>query len=756
MLANASPELQDFLTTFFGEDNKFKLDKVLSESSDHAGKIRPWIEPLLEESPAPTVLPRWINKDVVWYAIAFNDHQYKRLAEELTAFIGPSYSTFHGRQARLIPSDPIDAAVYRLTGGTAYKFTGNNAKIWPALELMRRVWLRRPAMARESTRAMGRVLRDFYMALQAGNRTSAEEHLGYLQNHHFLDALNASFLRIQMLAELGLWGELLCLPTLPDLIKSRRPLEVTRAIIKAIYHRELVKFEKNKDYHGALSHFNNTVAPLYGGLFIARSGLNDPEAIKCLMLLAVSSSPKRLDLCNEILMSAGHLAETDREFLQQVVHLLTEQGTAPREGDPLELAAPLADQGDYGTAFDLATEAPPSIRRAKILVGCAIELQSLAARKEAVEAVQGLPQVEQDAFFRSRQNQRLWQALTEESDEQEGQANSGFMPDGWATWLSALNQSDFCDRALALARTGSVEWRVEDLLESPVTASQLEDLLQAQWNPRAEEVLHNALPHFLAFFQKDIQWPRRQFLNIYGILLDMLVMSTEGGDDDLTIFNELLQAFLTLGVDKGQYNEYIDFAKELWGRYASIAKLDWALDLADLLVIYPCPSSQTRLNFVVTVSGLIGKFLRRVSPGQWKFIQQLYEDLGQGEAYIALVNSYGLAQDEITREAIDIFEHLSRKTVALYTLTERVAKRVKETLEKRCSTVSVQISSDKVGSDRLRQMARSADIFVMATASAKHAATEFIEDHRPKELPILRPQGKGSASMLQAIYHFLQ
>ena len=53
--------------------------------------------------------------------------------------------------------------------------------------------------------------------------------------------------------------------------------------------------------------------------------------------------------------------------------------------------------------------------------------------------------------------------------------------------------------------------------------------------------------------------------------------------------------------------------------------------------------------------------------------------------------------------------------------------------------------------DRLRQLSRTADIVVMATASAKHAATGFIEGNRPKNLPILRPSGKGSASMLRAI-----
>lgn len=755
MLDNASSEVKEFLNVFFGEKNSFKLKQVLSESSDRAGKIRPWVEYLLGDSPEPTVLPRWAKDNgIEWYALTFNEPQYKKLGEELVAFIGPSYSTFRGRQAVLNQTDPIDAAASKLTGGYVYKFVGNPASIWGALELMRQVWISRPAIVREKPRSFGRVLRDFYMAVQAGNRPSAEEQLSYLHNRHYLDALNSSFLKVQMLAELGLWGELLGLPSLPDLIQSRRPLEVTRAIIKAIYYKELADFEEKKDHVGAVLHFSEVVAPLYGNIFSARSGLSDPEAIKCFMMLAVSSSPPRHHLRDELLQ-AGHLADSDREYLQQIAKLLPVTSRPPG-GNPLDLAAISAAEGDYDRAFDSAIIAPPSRTRAKILIECAYELQTLASKKEAIGAVLGLPADERDALLSSRQVKRLWQYLTEESDNYLSQSIVEIAPDNWITWLSWLNKPEFCDRALAIARTGSVEWKVNDLIESPEAIGQLRELLQAPRESKADDVLYNALPHLLAFFQNDEHWPRREFIDIYSIILDLLVMSTEGGNDDLVIFNDLIQALLALGVDQGKYNEFISYAEELWNRFASPAKLDWALDLADLLIIYPCPSDKVRQNFIFYISSKIGKFVRRVSAGQLRFIQQLYEDLGQLEAFKELVNSYGLVQKDFTKDELDAFIKLNRRTVAIYTLTERVAKRVKDALESRCSNVIVHISNDKVGTDRLRQMARNADIFVMATASAKHAATEFIEVNRPKELPILRPKGKGSASMLQAIYNYLQ
>jgi hypothetical protein len=47
-------------------------------------------------------------------------------------------------------------------------------------------------------------------------------------------------------------------------------------------------------------------------------------------------------------------------------------------------------------------------------------------------------------------------------------------------------------------------------------------------------------------------------------------------------------------------------------------------------------------------------------------------------------------------------------------------------------------------------------VFIVATASAKHAATGFIDAHRSRDLPTLRPAGKGTASMLRALHDYLR
>jgi len=73
-----------------------------------------------------------------------------------------------------------------------------------------------------------------------------------------------------------------------------------------------------------------------------------------------------------------------------------------------------------------------------------------------------------------------------------------------------------------------------------------------------------------------------------------------------------------------------------------------------------------------------------------------------------------------------------------------------------CQGVKGYLSHGKGGNDQLRQWVRNSDLVVIATASAKHAATGFIEANPPSHLsPILLVNSKGSASMLREIRQYL-
>jgi hypothetical protein len=756
MSKQMSPASAVFLERFFGEHNELKLEEIES-GSGVAGLLLPWVTRLKLVHPLPTIVARKFVDDeglarYTWYGVAQTQRELRDLSEDLTAFVGPTWSTFRGDRATLNVTDPTDVAVQEFTNGLAFKFSGTNKKIWDSLELMRNLWERRKTLELEDLRPPGRVLRDFFMALQASNRESAESALRILRDNHGYDAINISFLKIQMLASLERWGELLDSPNFSDILQVRRPVAVTQALISAVYHSELMRFEEQQDPIAARDYFRGSVLPRYGSLFSVHAGMRTPEALKSFMLFAISAEPPIPGLRDEI-MALPDLQSDEKSYLQDIANLLT--ASPPKYEDLLAQAKELLWSGEYDQAFQVAFDAPESTKRAQILLHCAYELQTLTSERAAIAAFKNLPAEDQQSLTTMRSTREFLERFSAVAPETDVPLNIKAIPDGWLAWLSQLYEDSTWTRAMEVARQGAEEWDINSLLDEPNGIGELAQRL-GSYPSAAEATLHNSLPFFLEFFRRDAQYPRRECQSVYNVLLDLLTISTYGGDDDLNLFNELVLALLSLGLDSSKYSSVIENAEDLWGRYASPSKTDWILDLLDSLTIYPSPAEEKRSALLSFVANKITEFARRVEPAQWDFLALLASDLREG-SLVALVNEYRKA-DEIQASvpaAADPYIRLAGKSIAIYTLTEAVAQRVKSIIQTRCGSAVVHLCHDKVGSERLRQLARSADILIMATASAKHAATGFIEAHRAGGEPLLRPSGKGSASMLKVLHSYI-
>jgi hypothetical protein len=483
-------DIRRFLEQFFGTGNQLNLGKIERGEGNHA-KIRPWVERLTQAEPQPTVLPRWREGGVDWYGIAFSERQLRRLSEELIAFVGSTYSTFRGQRVQLNLEDPVELAVYEFTGGAVVKLCGQATEVWAALERMRRVSERRVKRVADIPRPTGRVLRDFYMALQAGDRISAENSLQYLVDQHRLDALNLLFLRVQLLAELEQWSELLTLPELGNLLQVRRPFAVTQALLKAVYRTELQHFEDNNAPSSAVAYFQEVVFPRYNNLFAVRAGSKIPEVLKLFMLLAVGGEPTKPALRDELLAIA-EVEETHRSYLQRLAALLRD-ATPNSEGDPLQQAEQLSKNGDFDQAFSLLCHVPSSKEKVRLLLQCAYELQTLAVEKVALQAFDELTADEQTALLKVRWNQDF---LTQLRGSQEGTIENTptaeAVPSNWLEWLLQLDKEPSWERALYTARQGSAEWNVTSLLTQPQAVAEFYELLN-KVGSTAESVLHDTL-----------------------------------------------------------------------------------------------------------------------------------------------------------------------------------------------------------------------------------------------------------------------
>jgi hypothetical protein len=264
-------------------------------------------------------------------------------------------------------------------------------------------------------------------------------------------------------------------------------------------------------------------------------------------------------------------------------------------------------------------------------------------------------------------------------------------------------------------------------------------------------VLKDCLPHLLEFFQRDFDWPNPAFRESYRGLLDLLYLSTEGSRADLAVFSELTDAVLGLGTgDLGRYRELVGCASDLLARYGAPVTFDWAIDHLDLLARHPAPDIEARAGFARATFSLLHRTPGRVAPEQRDVARLVAAEIGLAGEFAAMFPP-ALAG----AEAEDPLAALAGQSVAVYTLTESAARQFQAVLEVRAPGVRVSLCHDLDASQRLKQLARQADLFIAAVRSATHAATGCIDANRPEEKPTLRPRGKGAASMLRAVREHL-
>lgn len=776
MTSQQLDNLEKFLDRFFGQGNELTREKLASGASAMARCAQKWLEGF-HLTQRRLLLPRWRGgQHIDWYAIAFSDKDFRDLRDQLMAFVGPSFSTFRGERSILDPNDSVEAAIIDFADRVdplVFRFqAGTNRQDWDqladALDLMYHVCETeetRPPQT-ERHRATGRVLRDFYVALAAGNRDDANDALQYLRTHHRLEALNLQFLEVQLLTELGLWKDVLALPTIGDLVRVRHPRAVLGALIQAVYNCHLAHSEKQADIAEACRVFQYEVYPQFAALYQARRGLTIPEVLKSFMLRAVTETPQRPDLRDEIL-AIPNIPPSDQSYLNKLAELIP--STAPETittviAPPIDqtaMAREALEHVQHEKALELASIADFSIDRTKILLECAYELQTIDSEKLAVESIEALTSQNRDLLFQSRKYLNFWQTITKSIEEATSKAIIDIhVPGNWLEWLERLSDPSIPpERTLHWSASGVDEWSIETFIETPDISDVLISALDAATrNSVGSERLVEALPHLLRFLEKDAEYPRPAFVRLYERLRMEFAYSCDTGTvSDFAVFGDLCGTTLELGLDSEGYSSLLDEAKYLWANFASPSNLRSMLDILDRLVYFVCPkdNQSARSELAIDVFTKATPWIQsgRIDPESWRFLKQLAIDL-QLTQYLADIQIVGFeAAEELNRTAEqDPLSELTG-TVAIYTLTEPAGIRVRDILKQRSPQCMVKVNCDKVGSPHLKELARNADVFVIVTSSAKHAATSFIEKHR-RNRPILKPLGKGTSSILQELVNY--
>lgn len=637
---------------------------------------------------------------------------WRRLKPVLLAFAGPTLTAFDGVPEAFDPLDPVGARMMlTMPAVTAImRLPGDNRSRVAALRAVLRArdtLARAPELQRSAPVPTSWLLARFQDYLNVGRRDAAMLVLERIRGELRLDALNVKFLEVQLLATFQDWSAITALPEFGSLCAARRTLAITAILLEALYQTHVAgPFEAN-DEEATRAAFSASVQPFVQAMHIAAA----PTSLR-------AGGWRLLGL--EALSDGGH---------QGLVALLADH--APDLG---WIFALLPTQAPVARPV-VEAEAPlDTAREALIKVEAVDSLDLLADAMAALERLNP----DEIALLRETMPFRPIVQATEDG----GQTAP---PNSWIAWLGRVADQGFAN-ALEIARQGKDEWAIGACDADPVAVRALVAAIEAVQNEDlAAERTTQALPYLVAWLQRDEAFPRAALSPVYGGLLTLFALGSARGTTIYESSQVLVEALLGSGLEAKQYHELIADIDEIAGEGFGVDMIYWVLELVEGFMNAATPDAQAREDFLHRILARIVPIYGRLTRLQRIAVAVLSSELGW---------SLPSAPTDTPQTDDGLVNRLAGLRIAIYSLTESSSRQAKAALEEISPSVTVDTNADHGGSTRLRALAENSDLFVITWLSAKHAASDFIRDHR-RAKPLLYSRGKGFSSILRAIEDYV-
>jgi hypothetical protein len=378
-------------------------------------------------------------------------------------------------------------------------------------------------------------------------------------------------------------------------------------------------------------------------------------------------------------------------------------------------------------------EAPLDIAR-----GALVEIGRVESVEALASVLSSLRKLSADEMDRLRQAEPFRSLLHSLADEE----SKPELPASWTEWLAAVINPDFTN-ALEIARHGKDEWAIDAATADPVAVENLVAALDGAQNIEiAAQRTSQALPFIVAWLRRDSSFPRPALVPVYANLLTLFALASARGRSIYKSSQILISALLTSGLDARAYRALIADVDELAGEGFGVDMIYWMLEIIEDFMRAGAPDAEARHTFLQGALSRMTPLFIRLSSLQRAAIARLASELGWDAATFSADNQ--IAPADV------ISARMQGLRIAIYSLTETSSQQAKIAIEEAVSTAVVECNADHGGTNRLRSLARNTDLFVVVWQSAKHAATDFIRQHRG-DRPLIYAQGRGFSSILRAI-----
>lgn len=607
-MLNFAPQMQAFLEVFFGNSNRATLASINVPDSNHAKKIKPFVDRLSSDNPLPSVIP-FIDSDkkVTWFGLAFDENQFSMLGDSLYAFLGPSFSTFQRGEQKVYKHSMIPH-VEQITKGHYFMFEADGKEVHSQLMKMLGVWERRPKGRKKLNQNIDQLLRDFYTALEVKNQVSAEVSLQSIRDLGQFNAQNFKFLQIQYLSAFHLWDDLFALPGITDVIIARRPLAVTEALLSGIYAQHIAPYEDKNDIEGAMEHFRKELWPSYSALFQYRRVSKNENLLKCYAVHAVALSSKQYDI-SELKSSLR-----DTFYQELLTHITPQLHKNTSLDDPYKQAKVEMENGRAEQALKLLLSVPVGVQQTMGLMDCALVLLDLSSIKAALDAYEGLNTEEKLQVCETHRMQSTLHIL--QTFGQTDQLPIRQVPGNWIEWIQQIEKMEI-GVASDIARQGAKQWGIAELNELDPGLSLLYNAL-CKLDCSQKTKLGYSITYMVSFFRKDQYWPRLEWKRIYLWLSTNLLKSSIGSRMDLALFNSLFKELMLLGLEVKEYYELMEQLLLWMEKYASISQIETITETCECLLSAPYREFQLHLRLLQLVEPL----LKVTTSKEWKSVRE--------------------------------------------------------------------------------------------------------------------------------------
>ena len=711
------------LESFFGVGNEITPGQL---SAAALGELQPWIA-RWQEGLSPTFLPRRDGSRLLWYGLTIDEVQRRELQLLLRYWIGPSCSDVVVRQGALDHEDPFDSRMEREFPGRLVRVevwpraeTASEAekvsrqKVKERLQALTRLMDRRPSRNHKTAASLPVLLDELDLAATSGEPQRAFDLLEELEQRRLLDAPNTTFAQLRVKTLLGRYREVVDRALLEQLDGLLVPPGIVLHIARATYEVHLRASDELADFN-ALHHQRQDLPHVLRHILRQGPSLKE-RAVAVTRAVMLGDEPSMASLIKKVLPAEAHLQQ-----------LLIENGQLPQAQPPVAadllattkavyvgslpqvsidatsaaLAAEfnrLHNESAHQALIDIAKDLerlPPEVHN--LLVMSAHELGDRSAALEAITILQRDLGPLDDLEWPTR-------LLGGAVDDLVALSQDAAPPvDSWEAWFDFAAKGDLIP-AEAMLHAG--DW-------SPLTAERLIELIE-----RVDPLpLARALGRLRAAHEALLDVEAR---GVFGRKALMMLALSDRSDSDVRISGrELLSAVLDSGVPVEEVEDVLETVVELIRTQFSVGTLSWAIDLmveltGELAVVARDPVADTWYRFL----DMARVFTGAVPRSRWLEMQAIMRQ-------VDLDLPPDIAAKLESAEESDPIGCLHGKRILLYSLRERAARQAASRLQS--VGAEVELSAAHSGSTQLEGQAQGAELVVLVTAAAKHAATEFIE-----------------------------